>query len=107
MRGGAFVRETSADTEASLFSTDEFAGSEMHQMASFTLGAGADSSGVKLGAGGRDVVNPFKDRGGLGGDLLVRYELILWLAAAPSTIQLEHQTHADEIKELVGVRRRG
>ena len=101
------VTEASVETESTLISGDEMVGSEMHDVVSTTLGAGADSSGVKLGAGGRDVVNPFKDRGGLGGDLLVRYELILWLATAPSTIQLEHQTHADEIKELFGVRRRG
>ena len=62
MRGGAFVRETSADTEGSLLSTDEWAGAEMHQMASFTLGAAADSSGVQLGSGGRDVLNPFSKR---------------------------------------------
>ena len=29
----------------------------------------------------------------------------MWLAAASSTSQLEHQTHADEIKELLAVRR--
>ena len=58
IRAGAFVR----DTEGSLFSTDEWAGAEMHQMASFTLGAAADSSGVQLGSGGRDVLNPFSKR---------------------------------------------
>ena len=95
MRGGAFVRETSADTEASLFSTDEFAGSEMHQMASFTLGAGADSSGVKLGAGGRDVLNPFTNRGEVGSFGL--YEAN-WGGARKSR-QLQEQLEKDLIAD--------
>jgi hypothetical protein len=41
-------------------------GIEMHEVANTTLDAGADSSGAQVGAGGRNVVNPFSDRGEVG-----------------------------------------
>ena len=66
MRGGAGVRETSVATVASLISGDEIVGSEMHDVVSTTLGAGAVSAGVKVGVGGRDVAEPYLYRGEVG-----------------------------------------
>ena len=64
-------------------------------MASFTLGAGADSSGVKLGAGGRDVLNPFTNRGEVGSFGL--YEAN-WGGARKSR-QLQEQLEKDLIAD--------
>ena len=66
MRGGAGDREASVETESTLISGDEIVGSEMHDVVSTTLGAGAVSAGVKVGAGGRDVVEPYLYRGEVG-----------------------------------------
>ena len=66
MRGGAGDREASVETESTLISVDEIVGSEMHDVVSTTLGAGAVSAGVKVGAGGRDVVEPYLYRGEVG-----------------------------------------
>jgi hypothetical protein len=65
-RGGAGDREPSVKTESSLESSDEIAGSEMHDVVSTTLGAGAVRVGMQVGAGGRDVVEFYLNRGEVG-----------------------------------------